>query len=130
MKRLLIIAGLILAMGFNSHGQSTIIKDFKPVTDSLSVLIKEHSTVNGILGLQAVMKRGSNLDFYFTESLSDYPWYDGDLQWFRGQLKSLFPEEYSKYKLGDIYSKRIAYSNLVTPSLDFDAPRTRHAGIS
>ena len=120
MKRLLVITGLILTIGFNTHGQSTIIKDFKPVTDSLSTLIKEHNTVNGRLGLQAVMKRGANLDFYFTESLSDYPWYDGDVQWFRGQLKSLFPDEYSKYKLGDIYSKRIAYSNLVTPSLKSD----------
>ena len=128
MKRLLIIISLITALGLSAHGQSTIVKDFKPVCDSLSTLIQERSTVKGKLGLQAVMKRGSNLDFYFTESLSDYPWYEGDTKWFRTTLKSLFPDNYKKYSLGEIYSKRVAYSNLVTPRLgsDGEPSSTRH----
>ena len=128
MKRLLIITAFVLAFGLTVKAQSTIVKDFKPVCDSLSVLIKERNTVNGKLSLQAVMKRGSNLDFYFTESLSDYPWHEGDTKWFRSTLKSLFPDKYSSYRLGDIYSKRISYTNLVTPSLDFDGnpDETRH----
>lgn len=120
MKRLLIMTALALALCLSAKGQSAIIKDFKPVCDSLSVLIQERNTVHGELKLQAVMKRGSNLDFYFTESLGDFPWYDGDTKWFRNTLKSLFPEKYSSYKLGEIYSKRISHSNLVTPSLGFE----------
>ena len=128
MKRLLAIISLLVALGLSAHGQSAIVKDFKPVCDSLSTLIKERSTVQGTLKLQAVMKRGSNLDFYFTESLSDYPWYDGDIKWFRSTLKSLFPDNYKKYSLGEIYSKRVAYSNLVTPRLgsDGEPSSTRH----
>ena len=128
MKRLLIITAFLFALGISVKAQSTIVKDFKPVCDSLSILIQERNTVNGKLSLQAVMKRGSSLDFYFTESLSDYPWYEGDTKWFRSALKSLFPDKYGSYNLGDIYSKRISYNNLVTPSLDFDGnpSDTRH----
>ena len=120
MKRLLITALLILTFGIAAKGQSAIVKDFKPVCDSLSILIQERSTVYGTLRLQAVMKRGSSLDFYFTETLGDYPWYAGDTKWFRETLKSLFPEQYKSYKLGEIYSKRILHANLVTPALGFD----------
>jgi hypothetical protein len=72
------------------------------------------------LRLNAVMKRGKTLDFYFTESLSDCPWYAGDPQWFRKELKALFPEEYSSYSLGQIYSKKQTPEKFVVPGLSFD----------
>ena len=120
MKRLLIIISAILSISSSAWGQSAIVKDFQPVCDSLSVLIQERSIVKGELKLKAVMKRGSALDFYFTESLGDYPWYGGDGKWLRSTLKSLFPDKYSSYRLGEIYSNRVAYDKLVTPSLGFD----------
>ena len=128
MKRIFNILTFLLASGLSASGQSAIVKDFKPVCDSLSILIREYNTVKGQLELQAVMKRGSTLDFYFTESLSDYPWHDGDPQWFRSQLKNLFPEKYKGFRLGEIYSKRISHGKLVTPDLSFDgnADDTRH----
>ena len=120
MARFIIISILTAVFGYNAYSQSAVVKDFQPVCDTLSVLMQEHSTVAGELKLQAVMKRGSELDFYFTESLSDYPWHEGDIKWFRNALKSLFPPQYEKYRLGEIYSKRVSQSNLVTPALDFD----------
>ena len=108
--------------------QSAIVKDFTPVCDSLSILIKERTTVEGKLKLKAVMKRGNSLDFYFTESLCDYPWHKGDTEWFRRSLKSLFPDKYMKYRLGNIYGKKIAIDRFVTPMLSFDgtASDTKH----
>lgn len=120
MKRFTIITSLFLSFCFNAPGQTAIVKDFQPVCDSLAVLIQERNTIKGELELQAVMKRGSNLDFYFTESLSDYPWHSGDTKWFRKTLKALFPPEYEKYRLGEIYSKRVGFDNLITPFLDYD----------
>ena len=120
MKRLLITAFIILSLCFNASGQSAIVKEFMPACDSLEILIQERNTVKNELKLQAVMKRGTTLDFYFTESLGDYPWYSGDPKWFRSTLRSLFPEKYRNYSLGEIYSKRIALDKLVTPSLAFD----------
>lgn len=128
MKHTLVITALLLAFCFTAQGQSAIVKDFRPACDSLEILIQEKNSIKGELRLQAVMKRGSTLDFYFTESLGDYPWHEGETRWFRNTLKSLFPEKYKNYRLGDIYSKRIAYDNLITPSLGFDGTpsETRH----
>ncbi len=124
MKRFLIFTILSLTFGFFAKGQSAIVKEFKPVCDSLSILIQQRNTVQGELKLQAVMKRGSTLDFYFTESLGDYPWHEGETKWFRNTLKSLFPQKYESYRLGEIYSKRISHANLVTPALGFEGTPT------
>ena len=128
MKKTLIITILFLHSLASAWGQSAIVKEFMPVCDSLDILIQDRTSVKNVLKLQAVMKRGSTLDFYFTESLGDLPWHEGDIQWFRNKLKSLFPEKYSRYRLGEIYSKRVAFDNLLTPELDFDGyPHdTRH----
>lgn len=120
MKKTLLIAFLIFHSLASVWGQSAIVKEFMPVCDSLDRLIQERTSVKNELKLQAVMKRGSTLDFYFTESLSDLPWHEGDIEWFRKELKALFPDNYSRYRLGDIYSKRIAFSNLLTPVLESD----------
>ena len=120
MKRLLVITSVILSFCIKAAGQSAIVKEFMPVCDSLGILIQERNGVKNELKLQAVMKRGTTLDFYFTESLGDYPWYSGEPKWFRSTLKSLFPEKYRNYSIGEIYSKRIALDKLVVPSLAFD----------
>ena len=65
------------------------------------------------------MKRGDQLDFYFTESLGDFPWTKGEAKWFRNTLKSLFPEKYHKYKLGQTYSKKVSLTKLETPELTY-----------
>ena len=120
MKRIISITAVILLSTYLSFGQTAIVKEFMPVCDSLNTLIKERTTVNSSLKIKAVMKRGSALDFYFTESLSDIPWYEGDPQWFRAKLKSLFPEKYRNYRLGEIYSRRVSFPKLTTPSLTFN----------
>lgn len=118
-KALLITISLFISI-VSLMGQSAIVRDFKPAMDSLSRLIQDRSSVYGELKLQAVMKRGGTLDFYFTESLSDYPWYKGDTQWFRTTLRDLFPEKYGSYQLGEIYTKRISHEKLVTTGLGND----------
>ena len=42
--------------------------------------------------------RGNTLDFYFTNSLGDYPWYEGDIEWFRDTLAQLLPKKYKNYQ--------------------------------
>lgn len=119
MKKQIIISFLTLMSGFISYGQSTIVKDFTPVCDSLGKLVTERTTVPADLKLKAVMKRGSTLDFYFTNSLGDCPWHKGDPQWFRNTLLKLFPDRYRNCRLGEIYSQRVSLERLVTPSLGF-----------
>lgn len=129
MKKAFLLAIIIFLSAIGAMGQSAIVRDFSPVCDSLSRLIQEKNDVYGVLKLQAVMKRGSTLDFYFTESLSDYPWRKGDPQWFRSTLKNLFPDKYKSYALGEIYTKRISHEKLVTPELGFSGSpsESRHS---
>ena len=126
MKRLLIY--IFLLISFSAHAQSEIVTDFTPVCDSLASLITERTNVAGRLRLKSITRRGSSLDFYFTESLGDYPWKDGDPRWFKSTLKELFPEKYQKYRVGEIYSRGVSLGHLVTPDLNSDGePRhSRH----
>ena len=112
---------LLVCVSFSSFAQGTIVKDFKPVCDSLNTLVMERQGIaSPKLSLNAVMKRGNTLDFYFTQSLGDCPWYEGDPEWFRNQLCSLIPEKYSSYNVGNITTKKLSLKELVTPRLSFD----------
>lgn len=128
MKRPVIICLALTIFALSAKGQSAIVKEFKPACDSLAVLIQERNAIKGKLELKAVMKRGSTLDFYFTESLGDYPWRTEDYHWFKKQLRQLFPENYSSYKLGEIYSRKVAHNKLITPEIGFDGTpvQSRH----
>lgn len=120
MKRL-ILSILCLICGIASaSAQSTIVKDFTPVCDSLELRFLERLDIENELELKAVMKRGSNLDFYFTVTLGDYPWYPGDINWFKKELKKLYPKEYKKYGMGEIYTNKIALKELVLSRLGFN----------
>ena len=126
MRRLLIYISLLIS--FSAYAQSEIVTDFTPVCDSLATLVAERTGVPGKILIKSIMKRGSTLDFYFTESLGDFPWKDGDQKWFRQTLNNLIPEKYGKYKVGEIYSRGVAINHLVTSRLSSDGkPKsTRH----
>ena len=124
MKKIILIILTTFGLCATSSGQSAIIKDFQPVCDSLDVMLKENRDVKGRLRIKSIMKRGKVLDFYFTESLGDYPWRKGEPEWFRRELKRRFPEKYKSYDLGNIYSKTITLNRLVTAELGFDGKPT------
>ena len=120
MKRHILTYVLLLYLAVPSFGQSRIVKSFTPACDSVATLIYERTGIKGPVKLKAAMKRGNTLDFYFTESLGDFPWHKQDVKWFKTTLKRLFPEEYSKYRLGEIYSRRVSLDRLITPELTYD----------
>lgn len=119
MKRLLAISYAIIIFSLTASAQSAIVKDFKPVCDSLSTLLTERTGVKGGLNLKKIMKRSGNLDFYFDVSLGDFPLRRGDSDWIRSTLKSLFPEKYKDFSLGGIYSRNIDIKRLEVASLSF-----------
>ena len=119
MKKIIITLFILLSC-LDTFAQSKIIKDFKDACDSLNTLMSERTDVQGRISLKAVMKRGKTLDFYFTESLGDYPLRPGDAKWFRNALKSQFPKEYSKYSLGQVKSRNINIEDLEVAALTFE----------
>ena len=124
MKRLITTILASIAFSAATFGQSAIVKDFQPVCNSLDSLLKENRDIKGALRMKSIMKRGKVLDFYFTESLGDFPWREGEPEWFRKELKKRFPEKYKGYDLGGVYSKNIALGRLVTSDLGFDGRPT------
>lgn len=107
-------------LSFSAYAQSEIVTDFKPVCDSLATMMTERTGVHGQVTLKSIKKRKSSLEFHFTESLGDYPWKEGDLKWFKNALSKLIPEKYRKYKVGDIYSRKVALNHLATPGLSLN----------
>ena len=93
--------------------------DFKPAADSLAVLLRERTGVTSTLALDKLLRRGNKLDLYFKRELSDYPWREADIKWFRRQVEALFPESWSGWNLGGIYCRRTALDELkVSPLRD------------
>ena len=126
MRRLLIY--IFLLISFTANAQSEIVLDFTPVCDTLASLIQQRTDVAGYLSIKSITRRGTTLDFYFTETLGDFPWKDGDPRWFKNTLHEFFPEKYKKYRVGEIFSRGVSLNHLVTPGLSSDgkARHTRH----
>ena len=91
--------------------------DFRSVSDSLRVRLQRQTTVKTKVRIESVMKRGSSLDFRFTQELSDYPWTQGTYDWFKDQIYELMPDKYSECSVGGIYCRRDPLEDLITPAL-------------
>ena len=119
--RHILISMPLIFMTIGANAQTAMLRALKPACDSLNVLIQERQGISSPkIGLNSIMKRGTTLDFYFTQSLCDCPWYEGDPEWFRNQLNDLFPEDYRSYTIGEIYTKKLTLDKLVTPRLGYD----------
>ena len=127
MKKVLACIAVALALSATAlMGQSRIVKEFGPVCDTLDILIQEKTSVKNELVLKSVMKRGKVLDLYFNRSLGDVPWHQDTYRWFKDTVKQLFPEEYSRYGLGEIYCGRTRMSRLVTNIMNNDGTPDSH----
>ena len=110
----------LLLLCTQAAAQEVSKRDFVPVCDSLRTLLQERTTVYTKMSIDRVLRRSSQLDFYFSVELGDYPWHSRDINWFRATLTSLFPEDYSNYTIGNIYVRRNNLTSYVTPELGFD----------
>ena len=121
MKNRLLLA-ILLTLTFSApvKAQTKLVRSFKEACDSLSVLIKERTTVDVPLKLKTVTRRDAYLDFYFTTSLSDIPWSKKDASWFRTTLQELFPDDQKNLKVGNIFGNNINLNQLTTPVLHYD----------
>ena len=116
---ILVLTALILLIPANAQKKLPI-ADFKPACDTLASAIKKRSAIRWVLRLEKVTQRDTLLDFYFTESLGDYPWCRQDAEWFKDTLKKVIPTKHQKFHIGEIYSKGTHLDSLVTPDLGFN----------
>ncbi len=114
-------SALLLAMSTAPETAAQSRDEFKECCDSLTARLQRRTGVRSDdLKLRKVLRRGRQLDFYFEQTLGDYPWHDGDVECFRKELKSCFPKKYSGRTVGEVFSKRSPLKDFVTPRLTYD----------
>jgi len=115
MHRRFISLLLPLLLVLNASAQNPT-GDFKAASDSLRARLLRRTTVKTKLKIESVMKRGSSLDFHFSQELSDYPWTEASFAWFKDQIYDLMPDKYSDCTVGGIYCKKDEAEDLITPA--------------
>ena len=119
-KTIIILLALFILIFPTSAQKKIAISEFKPACDSIAAAIKKRDAIRWVLKLKSVTQRDTILDFYFTESLGDYPWYQDNAAWFRDTLKQALPPKYQSLTIGEIYSNNVHLDSLITPDLGFD----------
>ena len=116
MKRILTLALLLACLA--AQAQKPVPKDFKPAVDSLNVLLKERTGVEARFSLEKVTKIGKTLDFYFSRELGDFPWREGEDQWFKNTFSSLSRDLLRGYNFGEIIAGRVLLKEFPMPVIN------------
>ena len=119
-RALPIIFFTAFALAASAQNNAPRVKDFAGVTDSLQVRLKRRMGVENSFRLEKVTARGKQLDFYYSQNLSAYPWRPGDVTWFRDQLRELGAKGLGKYTVGTVYAKRQNIAELPIPAMSND----------
>ena len=100
------------ALSLSSLASAQKASDFRVQVDTLRERLKRETTVKTALSLQKVLKRDTELDFYFSQDLSDYPWRKESLESLRDYMEELIPKGYT---LGIIFGGKTDVSTLAVP---------------
>ena len=112
-----LLLGLLLAVCGLDAQTTPLTKDFKVAADTLKARLHRRTGVKAPLTLNRVVKRGStDLDFYFSKEITEYPWRTGDIAWLRKEWRDLFPKAYNDNTLGEFYAVKM--DNPVTADLE------------
>lgn len=116
LRKILSTAVLLLAIPFGMGAQN--VQEFKEALDSMQTLLRERTTVASIVKAKKIVKKEKSLDFHFTNTFGDYPWRDSDARWFRSTLKSLLPDNWAGYEIGDIFIGTNKLDSYIMPLVD------------
>lgn len=90
-------------------------KSFETACDSLHRRMERRYEMRGSeIALRKVLKRGDELDFYFSETLGDYPIQTKDIKWIKKNLEKEMPKHFKSYKIGKIFSRGVEIEKLTT----------------
>ncbi len=112
-----IITATAVACLLTTSLDAQTVKEFKDAVDSLQTLMVERTRVSAQVKANKVVRRGYDLDFYFTPSMGDFPWRTEDVEWLRRTLKSILPESCAKYGVGKLLIGKRSLESYVMPSL-------------
>ena len=117
MKRILTLLLFCLTAAAAPAQQANLTRRFAPLADSLTVWLARRTTVQDInpVTVSRVLRRGSEVDFYFSASLGDFPWHEEDIRWLKAQvdeaLQQLSPDDIQ----GRLFAGNLDVEALITP---------------
>ncbi|MCF0175782.1 MAG: xanthan lyase [Bacteroidales bacterium] len=111
MKRLLLQLLVLCVPAVSGLAQRS--SEFRDAVDSVAVRMEERTGVKADLKLKSIVRNGTKISFRFDDSAGDYPWREGDVEFFKDALQSYFPSKYSALSAGAIYANGIDVSTLV-----------------
>lgn len=101
--------------GLTLASQARLSEEFTGAGDSLALRLERRMGLHSELQLISVARSGKKLNFRFSRELSDYPWRRSDINWFRRELRSLFPAKYAAYTVGRVRTRHFELEELSVP---------------
>lgn len=114
-----ILLPLVMLLCASSFAQPRA-KDFRAVTDSLNQRLKRRTGVSSDFKLDKLLSRGNELDFYYSQNFSAFPWRREDVSWFKEELSSLSKGKMDGYAIGHIFAGKQELQDLPMPLLGND----------
>ena len=115
MKRILLIFGLMVSV--MAAAQAPRASAFREATDSLGQRLFRRTGVKSEFKIEKALVRGKELDLYFSQNLTAFPWRPDDDKWFREQVEKLAGKHYKGYTLGDIFAGEQHLEDLAIPAI-------------
>lgn len=104
----------------SAHLDAQSVREFRNAVDSLQTLMIQRTGVHAQVKANKVVRKGYDLDFYFTPSMGEFPWRQEDVVWLRETLNDLMPPSCSKYSIGKLFIGKTALGSYVIPSVGND----------
>lgn len=114
MKRILLIFCLLLPAAALAQPRTS---DFRVATDSLQQRLFRRTGVKSEFKMEKALVRGTEMDLYFSQNLTAFPWRPDDDKWFREQFEKLAGKCYRGYTLGDIFAGKQHLEELTIPEV-------------
>lgn len=111
MKKCLSAIVCVICAAFTLQAKSINTKG--QLSDSLAVLLRERGDVKVHVTIKRILKRDGKQDWYFSETLGDYPFRPEDIDWFKNRLETLAPAPYRNQPVGCIYVGKIPLEEMV-----------------
>ena len=102
MRKRLIAASAVLMISMSVLNAQNNTAAFKDACDSMSVLMKERTSVQGTVKVKKYFLSDKKLNIRFSTELGEYPWRKGDVEWFRKTFASILPEKFKGCTIGNV----------------------------
>src|SRR5574344_42127 len=112
------LPAILLALSFSLGVFSQTVPDprvFNGLCDSLRTELKGRTSVDQVIRVNKITRKGKVLDLNFTTELSYYPFHQDDIDWFRARIGKSWDNLAKGFQLGKIITNHYEIGDLASP---------------